>query len=89
MHNFSFEEKLQKTLDKLFKKDKETFNIIKNKINEIINCENLDHYKNLRSPLQEFKRVHIKKSFVLTFKYIKSGDKVVFYDFDHHDNIYK
>jgi len=38
---------------------------------------------------QHLKRIHVKGPFVLTFKYIESEDKVLFYDFDHHDNIYK
>jgi mRNA-degrading endonuclease RelE of RelBE toxin-antitoxin system len=58
------------------------------KIEEILSNEDLDHYKNLRVPLQNFKRVHVRGPFVLTFKYIKSEDKIVFYDFDHHDYIY-
>ena len=45
--------------------------------------------KNLKKPLPYLKRVHVKSSFVLTFKYIKSEDKVIFYNYNHHDNIYK
>jgi len=89
MREFSIEEGLKKTLKKLHKKDKDTYEAIMGKIDEIITCKDVNHYKNLRSPLQHLKRVHIKGSFVLTFKYIESEDKVIFYDFDHHDNIYK
>ena len=89
MIDFYVEEKLHKILEKLFKKDKKRYEIIWKKINEIINTSNIEHYKNLRSPLNEFKRVHIDKSFVLTFKYDKARNKIAFYDFDHHDNIYK
>ncbi len=80
---------LQKTLAKLSKKDKHAFEIILKKIEEIISCSDVDHYKNLRSPLQHLKRVHINYSFVLTFRYIENEDRVVFYEYDHHDNIYK
>ena len=59
------------------------------KIKEAVECENVKHYKNLRYPLQELKRGHVRGPFVLTFKYLKSEDKIIFYDFDHHDNIYK
>ena len=89
MTSYQIKPSLRKILNKLSKKDKETYEQILNKIDEIINCENIDHYKNLRKPLQHLKRVHIKSSFVLTFKYIESEDKVVFYNFDHRDNIYK
>jgi len=88
MRNFEIEEKLKKILKKLYKKDKLKYEIIQKKINEILTISDVEHYKNLKAPLQGFKRVHIDKSFVLTFKYNKSNDKVIFYDFDHHDNVY-
>jgi len=59
------------------------------KIEEIITCNDVDYYKNLRKPLQDFKRVHIDAHFVLVFKYEKSKDVVYFYDLDHRDKIYK
>ena len=89
MREFEIESNLRKILSKLFKKEKRRYDIIMNKIEEILNCEDVEHYKNLRKPLQRFKRVHINSNFVLAFKYDKSQDLVVFYDFDHHDNIYK
>jgi len=89
MREFSIEEGLQKILKKLLKKDRETYKAIMGKINDILTCDDVNHYKNLRNPLQHLKRVHITGSFVLTFRYIESEDKVIFYDFDHHDNIYK
>jgi len=89
MHKFSFEEKLQKILVVLQKKDKITYEALMSKAEEVINCEDVNHYKNLRAPLQQFKRVHINKNFVLTFKYTPAEDKIEFFDFDHHDNIYK
>ena len=63
--------------------------ILMKKIEEIIASGDIDHYKNLRKPLQNFKRVHIDAHFVLVFKYEKDKDIVYFYDFDHHDKIYK
>jgi len=89
MRNFSVEVGLQKILEKLRKKDKQTYEILMRKIEEIINSDDVNHYKNLRKPLAHLKRVHIRGPFVLTFKYLESENKVVFYDFDHHDNIYK
>ena len=72
MHNFSIEEKLRKKLIKLSKKDKLTYERIILKIEEIVSSKDVEHYKNLRKPLHKFKRVHIMKSFVLIFEYIKS-----------------
>jgi len=89
MHNYFFEEKLKKKLLILYKKDAKRYSILMKKIEEIITLDNIEHYKNLRSPLQNFKRVHINSHFVLVFKYEKNNDAIYFYDFDHHDNIYK
>ena len=57
------------------------------KIQEVINSD-IEHYKNLRHDLKEFKRVQIG-SFVLVFKFVKSENKICFEDFDHHDKIYQ
>ena len=89
MREFSIEENLHKTLDKLFKKDRETYKALMNKMQEILSCSDVNHYKNLRKPLQHLKRVHIYGPFILTFKYVESTDTVIFYNFDNHDNIYK
>jgi len=89
MCNYFFEEILRKKLSIVFKKDPRRYKIIMKKIEKIINSDNLDHYKNLRKPLQDFKSVHIDTHFVLIFKYVKKEDAIYFYDFDHHDKIYK
>ena len=60
---------------------------LKNKINEIRTISDLNHYKNLRNPLNNFKRVHINNSSVILFF---GGDgKVYLVDLEHHDIIYK
>ncbi|HNZ51732.1 MAG TPA: addiction module toxin RelE [Candidatus Pacearchaeota archaeon] len=76
---------------KLVKKDKKKVEIINKKIKEIINCDNvsINHYKNLRYDLKEFKRVHIDKNFVLIFKVDLTNNFILFVDFDHHDRVYK
>ena len=88
MREFEIEEKLKKTLSKLSKKDNNRYSIIIKKIEEILNSEDIEHYKNLNAPLQGFKRVHIDKSFVLLFKHIKQDDSIVFYKLEHHDKVY-
>ena len=88
MRKFDIEEKLHKTLQKISKKDSKRYEIIWKKIREIVSSENVEHYKNLKFPLNNFKRVHIDKSFILIFKYDKTNNKLSFYDFDHHDKIY-
>lgn len=88
MYNFHISENLQKILKKLSKKDKDLYNQVLKKIDEIIHSENVEHYKNLRYNMKDTKRVHIG-SFVLVFQYKKGEKLVIFDDLDHHDNIYK
>lgn len=88
MREFEIDKGLKRILKKLYKKDRKRYEIVYSKIDEILKTEYVEHYKNLRSPLNDFKRVHIDSSFVLVFKYSKSEDKVIFYNLDHHDKIY-
>lgn len=75
-------------MKKLYKKDNQTRERILKKIQEIINSGDVEHYKNLRHDLKEFKRVHIGEK-VLVFKFDKKNNLISFEDFDHHDKIYK
>jgi len=79
---------LQKTLEKLSKKDKKTYDITLAKIQEIISSSDIHHYKNLHKPKQHLKRVHIHKSFVLTFSFDASQNCIIFVDIEHHDDAY-
>ncbi len=85
MYGILIEEKLQETINKLFKKDRKRYDICMKKIEEIV--ENPEQYKPLRYDLKNVRRVHIAKSFVLIFKI--EGNSVIFLDLDHHDKIYK
>ncbi|MDD5132851.1 MAG: addiction module toxin RelE [Candidatus Nanoarchaeia archaeon] len=78
---------LQEILNKLQKKDKQLYERILNKIEEIINCESIEHYKSLRYNMKDSKRVQIGH-FVLVFIFIEEENKIKFVDFDHHDKIY-
>lgn len=88
MYNFDVSEHLQKILNKISKKDKDLYNQILRKIDEIVHSENVEYYKNLRYNMKDSKRVHIGH-FVLIFQYKKEQNLILFDDFDHHDNIYK
>ena len=59
MRPYKYSEKLRKTLRKLSGKDKKLYERIMNKIEEIINTNNIEHYKNLRHNMKDKKRVHI------------------------------
>jgi len=89
--DYDFSNKLKGIIQKLKKKDPKRTKIIHKKVKQIINSNEstIEHYKNLGHGLSDRKRVHIDKSFVLTFKYSKERKFVLFLDFDHHDNIYK
>jgi len=88
MYNYEIQPSLQKILNKISKKNKKLYTQILKKIEEIINCYTLEHYKNLRYNMKESKRVHVGH-FVLIFNYNKENNFVSFEYFDHHDKIYK
>lgn len=87
MYEFKVEEKLEKVLHKIFKKDSQLHQRIIKKMKEIVNSDEIEHYKNLRHNMKDRKRVHVGH-FVLVFRFIKSENKILFIDFDHHDNVY-
>ena len=87
MYSLKIDEELLKKLDKLSKKNKKQVEIILKKAEEIV--KDPHRYKNLRAPLNMWKRVHIDKHFVLTFSIDESNKIVTLEDYDHHDKIYK
>ncbi|MCK5625194.1 addiction module toxin RelE [Candidatus Pacearchaeota archaeon] len=91
MFEYDLSDELKFKIKKLIKKDKKRAEILYKKINQIITCdeESINHYKNLRHDLKNFKRVHIDRSFVLTFKIDLKKKFILFVDFDHYDNIYR
>jgi mRNA-degrading endonuclease RelE of RelBE toxin-antitoxin system len=88
-HDFSDE--LKAKLKKLLRKDKRRYQMVMKKMKEVAYSdeETINRYKNLRYDLKDEKRVHINGSFVLTFKFIKEKQFILFTDFDHHDKIYQ
>ena len=80
MYNYEINPNLKKILRKLLKKDKSIYEQISNKINEVINSPDVEHYKNLRYDMKGFKAVHIGH-FVLIFKLDKEDDLISFEDY--------
>jgi YafQ family addiction module toxin component len=78
---------LKKKLIKLGKRNPKQAEIIAKKSEEII--KNPHRYKNLKAPLNNWKRVHIDKHFVLTFSIDEEKKAVVLEEYEHHDKIYK
>ena len=89
MYNWERSDKLIKILKKLFKKDKNRYEATLNKINEVVNSEDVNHYKNLSHDIKQFKRVHIDSHFVLVFKVDDRNKMIRFEDLQHHDTIYR
>jgi mRNA-degrading endonuclease RelE of RelBE toxin-antitoxin system len=88
---YDISDRLQETFKKIYKKDNQLYEAIFKKIDEISSRDDItiDFYKNLRYDLSEYKRVHIKKSFVLIFKVFKKDRYILFDKISHHDDIYK
>jgi len=89
--SFGLSDNLKTAIRALVKRDKARVIILNKKIKEIISCDenSIEHYKNLRHGLNEYKRVHIDKNFVLIFKVFKKERYILFERLDHHDRIYK
>ena len=88
MYSYEIIPSLRNILNKLLKKDKSLYEQVLKKIEEIINSPDVEHYKNLRHDLKEYKRVQVGH-FVLIFKFDKTNNILFFVDFDNHDKIYK
>lgn len=77
---------IKKIFKKLEKRDKRQLEIIDKKPVEIL--ENPQRFKHLRGDMKGSCRVHIDKSFVLTFEVDEENKVVRLLDYEHHDNIY-
>ena len=90
MYSHEFKESLEKKLSKLAKKSPLLVKVVGKKVKEVTSGDNASHYKNLRSPLQHLKRVHIDGGrFVLVFSVDEEEKHIIFENFKHHDDIYK
>ena len=76
----------QKIIDKLCRKNPVLEKILTKKINQIILSPH--HYKPLRYDLAGERRVHIFKSFILSFRIDEQNKTVIFLKFGHHDKAY-
>ena len=79
-------EKAEKIFSKLKNKNIKQMKIINKKIIQI--RSNPYHFKPLRGDMHGARRVHIDKSFVLTYEIDEEKKLIRLLDFDHHDRIY-
>ncbi|MFH1133441.1 MAG: type II toxin-antitoxin system mRNA interferase toxin, RelE/StbE family [Nanoarchaeota archaeon] len=77
---------IQHTLRKLKKKNHVLLHALHVKMREIV--FNPYHFKPLRGDMHGIRRVHIMKSFVLTYEIDEVARTVKILDFGHHDRIY-
>ena len=86
MYGLYISDKLNRIFSKLLKKNIKQLKILNKKIIQIRN--NPEHFKPLRGDLKGARRVHIDKSFVLTYEIDEKKKIVRLLDYEHHDNIY-
>jgi YafQ family addiction module toxin component len=86
MYSLEVRESVDRTFSKLAKKNPKQMRIIDKKIKQVL--ETPLHFKPLRAPMQHLRRVHIDKSFVLTYSVDEQNEVVIIEDYDHHDNVY-
>ena len=82
-YSVEFSAEFEKSIKKLKRKDKSSFEQIQKKLIEIV--KNPEHYKPLRNVLAGYRRLHFG-SFVLI--YTIEGNAVRIISLDHHDRAY-
>ena len=88
MFTYDISDILRAKLEKLSRKDKILAQICYKKIQEIINRDEktINAYKNLRSPLNEYKRIHLTGNYILLFAV--KGNQILFVDIKHWDDVF-
>ena len=87
MYNLDIRPSLKKKLTKLGTRNPKQAEIIAKKSEEIVIDPH--RYKNLKAPLNNWKRIHIDRHFVLTFSIDEDAKTIILEDYDHHKKIYK
>jgi mRNA-degrading endonuclease RelE of RelBE toxin-antitoxin system len=88
MFSYDLSDILRKKLSKLGRKDKVLAEIFYKKVQEVINRDehSINAYKNLKSPMNEYKRIHLTDNYILMFAVEKKH--IVFIDIEHWDKAY-
>ena len=85
-YNLELRAHVDKLFAKMAKREKYNLEIIYKKIEEI--CGNPEKFKPLNAPMQNLRRVHVLKSFVITYSIDEPSHTVWIEDYAHHDEIY-
>lgn len=88
---YTLTDTLKKRVNKLGKKDRVLAEIFRKKIKEVVahSATSIDTYKNLKSPQNQFKRIHLTGSHVLLFTVDKKEKFILFVDIVHWNNAYQ
>ena len=91
MYKIKYNPEVIAILDSMRDNDPKSYQNIKKKIIQIANMLELnpDHCKNLKKPLQKYKRVHVNTHFVLIFFVDIQKNEMIVVDYDHHKKIYQ
>ena len=91
MFSFDITDRLKKKLAKLVKKDKVLAETFRKKANEVIQRDehSIQAYKNLKSPLHEFNRIHLTDNYILLSHLDVEHQHIVFVDLVHWDVAYR
>ena len=89
MFSYDITDILRKKLEKIGKKDKILALNFYKKVQEIIyrDSKSINMYKNLKSPMNTYKRIHLTDNYILLFAVEKNH--IIFIDIKHWDDVYK
>lgn len=88
MFTYDISDTLRAKLERLAKKDKILAQNFYKKLQEVVNRDEktIHAYKNLKSPLNEYKRIHLTSNYILLFAV--KGNHIVFVDIRHWDDMF-
>ena len=87
VYKLEVSEQLHKAFSKLAKRNKRRLKLINNKVNQILEYPKIG--KPLKKPLQNRRRVHINKSYVLIYSIDQKRKVIKLLEFEHHKRAYK
>jgi YafQ family addiction module toxin component len=85
-YSIDIQKQARKKLFKAIKKNTTTGQAVNKQVKKIV--KNPHHFKPLRGDMKNIRRVHIQKSFVLTYEIKEIEKTIIILDFEHHDNVY-
>lgn len=87
MYKLRLRKNVESVFVKLVRKNAQRLSIIQKKLQQVL--KNPYQFKPLKAPMQNFRRVHIDKSFVVIYRIDEENKAVELWKYDHHDNVYK